>query len=134
MTITADRSCASLPNDVRMRIYTATIVPNGRPTAFRGTVSGGRFVSDNYFQIGMAGEFANFSTQIVEQLSETSYVVIDGGASAPFGLSGISAPLNAQFLFCPVRPVWTFDEGWSCPTDTGVDCSSAQHQFTLNPR
>ncbi len=147
LTITTDRSCSRLPDEVRTRTYKATITPGGRATAFQGRVSDGRFVPvspcvggppesciHNYFEIGMAGDFASFWTRIMEQLSETIYLVIDGGFSASFGPSGISAPLNAQFVYCPVRPVWTSGEYWACPTDTGVDCSSVQHQLTLVPR
>jgi hypothetical protein len=147
LTVTADRSCSTLPDEVRTRTYSATIVPGGRPTAFQGRVSGARFIPEspcvgrppdscihNYFEIGMAGDFASFWTRIMEQLSETIYVVIDGGLSASFGPSGIAAPLNAQFLYCPVSPVWTAGEYWACPIDTGVDCSSIRHQLTLVPR
>ena len=147
LTITADRSCATLPDEVRTRTYSATIVPGGRPTAFQGRVSGARFILEspcvgrspescihNYFELGMAGDFARFWTRIMEQLSETIYLVIDGGFSASFGPSGIAAPLNAQFLYCPVSPVWTAGEYWACPIDTGVDCSSIGHQLTLVPR
>ena len=135
LMITADRACSTLPDEVRTRTYSATIVRGGRPTSFQGRVSDGRFISGhNYFEIGMAGEFASFWTQIMEQLSEAIYLVIAGGVSAPFGSSGISAPFNAQVVYCPVRPVWTSGEYWACPIDSGVDCSSVQHQLTLVPR
>jgi hypothetical protein len=133
VTITADRSCSALPDEVRTRAYRATIIPTGRPTAFQGTLSDARFIH-NSFSIGMAGDFVDFSISILEQLSETIYLLIEGGLSASFGPSGISAPLNAQVVYCPVRPVYTSGEYWACPTDTGVDCSSIRHQLTLAPR
>lgn len=149
LTITADRSCSTLPDEVRARTYSVTIVPGERPTAFRGRVSDGRFIPEspcvgrppdscihNYVEIGMAGDFASFWTRILEQLSETIYVVIDGGVSAPFAPSGISAPLNAQFIYCPVRPLFNGDY-WTCPADAdagGVECNSAKHQVTLVQR
>ena len=149
LTITADRSCSTLPDEVRTRTYSATIVRGGRPTSFQGRVSGARFIADpscvgpppescirNFFSIGMAGDFAHFATSILEQLSETIYLVIDGGVSASFGPSGISAPLNAQFVYCPIRPVWNGDY-WTCPADAdarGVECNSVKHQLTLVPR
>ena len=147
LTITADPSCSALPDEVRTRAYRATIVPTDRPTAFQGRASDARFVSDspcvgrpaescihNSFHIGMAGDFANLGASLLEQLSETIYLLIEGGVSASFGPSGISAPLNAQVVYCPVRPVYTSGEYWACPTDTGVDCSSIRHRLTLVPR
>ena len=62
------------------------------------------------------------------------YLVIDGYLSSSFGHAGIAAPLNAQFVYCPIRPVWTSGEYWACPDDRGVDCSSTAHQLTLVPR
>ena len=149
LTITADRSCSALPDEVRTRTYRATIAATGRPTAFQGRLSDARFIAEsscvgpwpelclrNYFSIGMAGDFANFATSILEQLSDTIYLLIEGEVSAPFGPSGISAPLNAQFIYCPVRPLFNGDY-WTCPADadaTGVECNSAKHQVTLMQR
>jgi hypothetical protein len=147
LTITADSACSTLPDAVRTRSYSASIVRGRQPTSFQGRVSGGRFMAEspcagppescilNYFQIGMAGDFASFWTRILEQLSETIYLLIEGEVSGPFGPGGISAPLNAQFIFCPVRPLWNGDY-WTCPSDAvagGVECSSARHQLTLAP-
>jgi hypothetical protein len=148
LTITADRSCSALPDEARTRTYRAEILPGRRATAFQGRIRDARFISTspcpgppdscihNYFDIGMAGDFASLWTRILEQVSETLYVVVDGGLSAPFGPSGMSGPLNAQIMSCPVLPVWNYDF-WTCPAETGargVDCSSIHHQLTMVPR
>jgi hypothetical protein len=146
LTLTADRACTTLPQEARTRTYTATITPGFRSTSFNATLSDARFPTfpclgrpadscvHNQFGIGIAGDFANMSVGIVEQLNETAYLAIEGGVAASFGASGITAPFSANFLYCPTKPEWTSGEYWACPADGGVqavECNSGRHQLAL---
>jgi hypothetical protein len=145
MTLTADRACTNLPQEARTRTYTATITPGFRSTSFIAMLSDARFPTfacgrpgdscvHNQFGIGIAGDFANMSVGIVEQLNERAYLAIEGGVAASFGASGITAPFSANFLYCPTKPEWTTGEYWACPAGSGgqaVECNSGRHQLAL---
>lgn len=136
LTLTADSACTNLPDEARTRTYTATIVPtSGSTTSFLARLSDARIVFlpfSPYFEIGIAGDFANMSVRFVEQLGETTYRAIDGGAAASFGPAGITAPFNGYFLHCPTEPAWAGGEYWWCGAGTqGVECNSSNHQLTL---
>lgn len=139
LTLTADSACTNLPDEARTRTYTATIVPGYRSTAFLGRLSDARFVSSPsspffspYFEIGIAGDFANASVRIVEQLGETTYLAIEGGVAASFGPSGITAPFDSYFLHCPSEPAWSSGDYFWCGAGVqGVECNSPRNQLTL---
>jgi hypothetical protein len=142
LTLTADSACTNLPDEARTRTYTATIVPGYRSTAFLGRLSDARFFSIfngirivfNAFEIGIAGDFAQISVLyggvgIVEQLRETTYLAVGGGAEGSFGPSGITAPFDGGFQYCPSEPALTSGEYLEC--QGSVQCDSHNHQLTL---
>jgi hypothetical protein len=53
-----------------------------------------------YFEITVADDFANLSLRFVDQLSDGTYLAIDGGTAASVGPAGITAPFNAHFVRC----------------------------------
>jgi hypothetical protein len=133
LTLSTDSSCTTLPEEARTRTYTVTIVPGLRSTRFVGTLGGARIVFapySPYFEIGVARDFANASFLVVEQLTATTFLAIEGGATASVGPSGFTAPFNASFLHCPTMP--TYREYWWCGAEVqGIECNSPNHQFTL---
>jgi hypothetical protein len=147
LTLTADRTCEHLPDRARTRTYTATITPGSRSTSFLGKVGDGQFLSTlpcgnrpaedcahNQFSIGVAGDFASVSFGIVEALGESGYVAIEGWLAASVLPSGITAPVNSNFLYCSSPPEWTSGEYWACPSNGAADaaeCYSQNHQFSL---
>jgi Carboxypeptidase regulatory-like domain len=135
LTLTADSACTNLPDEARTRTYTATIVPGYRSTTFLGRLSDARIVSlpfSPYFEIGIAGDFANASVRIVEQLGETTYLAIEGGAAVSVGPSGFTALFSSYFLHCPNEPAWSSGEYWWCGAGVqGVECNSPRNQLTL---
>jgi hypothetical protein len=144
LTMTADSACTSLPNEARMRTYTATIVPiPGSRTSFRATLSDARFFSTyNRALIATAGDFAQFSLcisdpsqsycfpGIVEQLRETTYVAIEGGAEGLFDAAGITARFAGSFQYCPSETGLTENQ-YECLASARVQCESHNHQLTL---
>ena len=136
LTVTADRACTSLPDEARTRTYTATLVPASLPATFRGTLSDARIVSVPiwypFFEIGVAGDFANVSLGFVEQLSDGTYLAIEGRTAASIGPLGITAPFNAHLVRCLNQPDMSPGEYWWCGADVqGDECSSAANQLTL---
>jgi hypothetical protein len=132
LTLTAASTCTNLPDEARRHTYAATIVPGSRPTKFTGTLSDARIVGAPYFQIGVAGDFADLALSFVEQLSDGTYLAIDGRTTAPVGPSGIMAPFGAYFVRCRNQPSWAPGEYWWCGADVhGDDCASSDNQLTL---
>jgi hypothetical protein len=143
LTLAANSACSNLPDVARTRSYTATIT-GGQSSFFFARLSGARFLpaiscpgpappscTYNQFGIGMAGDYASIGGGIVEQLSETTYLVVSGGAQGSFGPTGITAPLGGLFLYCPSEP-YLIDQGtWACPANAGAECDSQNHQLTL---
>jgi hypothetical protein len=144
LTMTADSACTSLPNEARMRTYTATIVPiPGSRTQFRATFSDARFFSTyNRALIATAGNFASFSIcisdpsqsycfpGIVEQLRETTYVAIEGGAEGLWDAAGLTARFDGSFQYCPAETGLTGNQ-YECLAGARVQCESHNHQLTL---
>lgn len=136
LTLSADSACTRLPEEARTRTYTATIVPGSRATRFIGTLSDARIVSvplwAPYFEFGVAGDFASLSLSFVEQLSDGTYLAIEGRVAAPVDPSGISAPFNAHFVRCRNQPSMAPGEYWWCGADVqGDECASSSNQLTL---
>jgi carboxypeptidase family protein len=137
LTLTADRACTRLPEEARTRTYMASLAAAPwRAITFVGTLSGARIVSvpmwPPFFQIGVADDFADVSLSFVEQLSDGTYLAIEGGTSASVGPSGITAPFNAHFVRCRNQPAMSPGEYWWCGADVqGDECQSISNQLTL---
>jgi hypothetical protein len=137
LTLTADSACTHLPGEVRTRTYTATIVPGSGSISFRVRLSDARFFSTHNIGMWVAGDFANFATWasinggpgIAEQVNETTYLLIEGGGRGLFGASGMTAPFDGYFQYCPSEPA----PGWDGPRCLvpAVQCDSHNHQLTL---
>ena len=142
VTLTADSAC-HIPQEARTRTYTSTIVQGGRSSAFLSRLSDARFFSTvpcpagrppetctyNLISIGTAGDYAAIYAGIVERLGETTYLAVQAGTAGSFGPTGITAPLNGSFLYCPGEP-YLIDQGeWACAG--GEYCDSAHHQITI---
>jgi hypothetical protein len=78
----------------------------------------------------MAGDFARISLRpIVEQLSESTYLVVAGEVETSFDRPEITAPLDGFFQYCSGEPVLTLGEYWEC--EDSVQCDSRVHRLTL---
>ena len=135
LTLTTNNACTTLPEEARTRTYTVSIVSRWRATTFVGTLSDAQIVSvpwSPYFQIDVADDFASLSLAIVEQLSDGTYLAIEGGTAASIGPSGITAPFNAHFVRCRNQPAWAPGEYWWCGADVqGDECAAIDNQLTL---
>jgi len=136
LTLTSDKACTKLSEESRTRTYTASLVSRWRATTFVGTLSDASIVPVSvwapFFEIRVAGDFANVSFRFVEQLTDESYLAIEGGTAASVGPVGITAPLNAHFVRCRNQPAWAPGEYWWCGADVdGDECASIDNQITL---
>ena len=134
LSVSADSACINLPEEVRMRTYTAALVAGSAPTRFGGTLKDARMLFSiffPYFEIRTAGDFSITSTnRRAARRDELSG--IEGEAPATVGPSRITAPFSANFLHCPTRPEWSPGEYLWCGADVqGVECNSQKHQLTL---
>lgn len=135
LTLTTDKACTTLPEEARTRTYTASVVSGRRATTFVGTLSDVRIVPvpmSPYFEIGVADNFADLTLRFVEQLSDGTYLAIEGGTAASVGPEGLTAAFNAHFLSCRNPPAWAPGEYWWCGADVqGDECSSGGNQLSL---
>jgi hypothetical protein len=140
LTLAADSACTAVPAEIRTRTYTATIVPGPRSNSFLVRLSDARFFSIHNIAMGVAGDFANLATWasinggpgIVEQVNEKTYVMIEGAGRGLFGASGMTAPFDGYFQYCPSEPALGGD-GARCLA-SAVQCDSRNHQLTLARR
>jgi hypothetical protein len=135
LTLSSNKACTKLPEEARTRVYKVSIVARGR-TAFEGTLGGARMVPvpvvGSYFGIGVAGDFADLSLRLVEQLSDGTYLAIEGRTAATVQPSGITGPFNAQFVRCGNQPSWAPGEYLWCGADVeGDECASGDNQLAL---
>src|SRR5207247_2142161 len=102
VTFIADTAC-DFPNDLRTRTYAATVaaMPPTQAfpadTRFNVTVSGAQFVPRyDAFSIFVAGNYVRFDLNaddagLVEQIARSTYLALNGDASASVGTTTVSS-------------------------------------------
>lgn len=132
LTFDADDVCTNLPDEVRTRTYTATIIPGGRSSLFAAGLSGGRFFIGAYgLRIGVVGDYAGIYVGIIEQLSDTTYFMIEGRAGGTFNPTGVTIPLNGAVEYCASQPTQVDQGTWACLAKPAIRCDSLNHHLTL---
>jgi hypothetical protein len=156
MTVTADTSCADLPNEARMRTYEATVMPNtswhdpsnthfdvwARGPFLAGFTSSDRIVMAEADRITFWLGNLRGQPALVEQLSATTYVAFGGEASAPVdrSVSSIAASFDGFIDYCVMKSATELPvEGflYDCASDralTRTRCESNNHRLTLTRR
>jgi hypothetical protein len=144
LALIADASCTGLPDTVRTRRYTATIGNGSRAHSFEARLSGAQFFAwavpcplrgsdclKNRFSLGTAGDSVGGYMTIIEQVTDTSYLIADGAIGGSISPTGVTAALSGDLDFCPIQPV-QIDQGvWVCWPSSGVSCHSENHQIEL---
>jgi hypothetical protein len=148
LTLIADRTCADLPAEARMRTYTAAITPvesANRPanTYFDVDVSGATLLTGyDKFWIGVAGNYLSISLDwegpiLVEELAANTYVAFGGWATTTLGTAAattISTAFDGVIDYCELRaPMGTF---YSCTAAAvaHAQCTSKNHRIVLTRR
>ena len=149
LNLTVDGSaCINWPAEARSRHCTATISPNTNSrTSFRARLGGASFYSKacpgappdvwcpGYsVNIGVAGNYASFFLGVLEQLSETTYLIVEAGGAGPWS-AGITTPVNGYLEYCSAEPVLIDQGDWTCPVGGAVAaCESTNHQLAFVTR
>ena len=154
LTITAGQTCANLPDDARVRSYSASVTPHpsSPATYFEVRLSGAPFLEafsrEERAVIAVAGAEvalwfgAEGQPALVEQLSPTSYLAFGGTASATVAApdSSIATRFDGFIDYC-VMP--SADElpiaghSYTCvPAKalTHARCEASAHRLTLSRR
>ena len=149
LTLGVDGACAGLPDEMRTRVYAATIAPVSDPhsppnTLFTATVSDAPFL-DNYksFSIGVAGDFVTFAfgghgPYLVEQVAPQIYLAWDGWGQASLGtapISTIATPFEGVVDYCELKgDMGRYFECSPAQTVAQAHCVSKTHRLTLTRR
>jgi hypothetical protein len=149
LTITADRTCAALPDEARTRSYPSTVTPSvvtgvSANTRFDGRTTGGQFAPyGNVFWIGVFGDYLTISTEgegpsLVEHLGSNRYVAFYGAAGASVGrdsVSTISAPYAGVIEYCELSaPIGAWYDCSPSLAAVRHECRSSGHTLTLARR
>lgn len=157
LTLTADTTCDSLPNELRTRTYRATLTVNpywhAAATYYDIWISGPTFLhgfnSSERFYVGVTDDDASFGLgsvngqpAFVEQLSPTAYLAIGGSASAalPSAVSSFAASMEGYVEYCVMTsPADAPVQGYlyDCVSDrvlTRVRCESNKHRLQWDRR
>jgi hypothetical protein len=120
LTVTADASCGSLPEELRTRTHTATVTFNSvwqlATLNFDVWISGPEFLegfdSSERFGVELTDDEARFwlgdshgQPAFVEQLSATTYLAIGGKSSTPVvpGSSSIATSMDGYIEYCVMK-------------------------------
>jgi len=148
LTIAADSSCTSLPEELRTRTYSTTVTPGANvnvPTnmSFGGYVTDAQMApSGNGFFIGVSGDYIGFSTNgegpsLVEDLGNNRYLAYAIDARFPGvvpGASTMSASFTGTIEYCelPPGPIAYYD--CSRNYDRREQCTRTNGRITLMAR
>ena len=137
LTVSADPACASLPNSVRIRSYTARIALEpvsadpAQNTRFMVVVSGPTIrASDPInrpFIILVAGDYLNFATDDGHHAPFLSEELEDGGAVTLTGAAETFAVEPVTTIAASMRG----SVGYVSPEGARADCASGQHRLLL---
>jgi hypothetical protein len=122
VTLQADGSCAAVPDVLRTRTYTTSLVSSFRPQNYVGLLSGAAFwFSRTEVYLSVAGTYASFYIDdpwsgyyVLEKLAPSGYLAIWGGGEGSASESMVSGSFRGAFeycassdsnLKCEVRPV-----------------------------
>jgi hypothetical protein len=157
LTITADATCAGLPEHARQRTYSVHIAPAAsQPTAqitsFTGTIAGGQVTGRTYDGIwfALAGNYIEFwsgdlhgDPGLSERTDENSYYSVGAWGHTTLGSDGtatIASTFEGQVRHCvlpPGAPLLDTNGRFTCGIEralTSTVCQSTQHQLLLTRR
>ncbi|MGE5833010.1 MAG: carboxypeptidase-like regulatory domain-containing protein [Acidobacteriota bacterium] len=136
VTLTADATCAELPELARRRTYTASVTMAG--VSSRVVFSGARFGSSDGFDWNIMPfkQFEDYvdlyadDPPIVELLPDNAYYMVYGGASGTVTREFAQLNLSGGISYCPSLGVGRF-----IPCDVPlITCVSRGHQMTMTRR
>jgi hypothetical protein len=146
LTLTADTAAANLPDQVRSRTYSATILAGSRGGVFKARLNDGRFfqycipglpsgcIQLDAFSIGLVGNEVNIYGTVIEQLAEDTYLLIDAQGQGVFDETGVTVELNGSIVICPGEPLLVDQGTFGCGAGTAIQAYSEHHRLTMSRR
>jgi hypothetical protein len=145
LTITADNSCAAVPEEDRNRTYTAVVTqegprvlvrlegvnfvvdPEGRGDRFTGTLDTQsenatfflRFLAEYYYP-----NFIDLHPDVIERLPASRFLVISGSVTTPVSASSLASSLKGSVEIIESADLRRFTRI--------AGCSSSEHGFRLS--
>lgn len=140
VTLTAADECsANLPEALRKRTYTASIVEGQTKETFSGTllVPPDKTTTFNAAVSGTSAtlSFGNIEFGVPSVLEDvgTGYLYIAGDATALVSTGRISGTLLADWVYCPRESAGlSAKDPFRCPASVAQRCSSSGHQILLS--
>ena len=142
VTLTAADECrANLPEALRSRTYTASIVRGQTEEKFSGTLVVPPDKNTS-FSAAVAGTsatlwFGNLEFNVPSVLEDlgTGYLFIAGDATALVSTGRIGGALRGAWVYCPRESAGLAPgEPFGCPRSVTQSCSSGDHQILLSAR
>jgi hypothetical protein len=142
LTFVADRSCTTLPNEVRTRTYAATIPPpsNAIPAnASFGVTVRGAFKGWDVIGMGVAGDYvAVWLETLVEQIAPNTFLSFGGLAAASIGTSAgstIALPFDGEIAYCVTKSeLGRYEDCYQGQAAARLQCTATNHQLILTRR
>jgi hypothetical protein len=147
LTVAANISCASLPDEARTRRYEALVTPSSDATnsRFDVAIKGSPFVEGyDRFTIGVAGDYVaadvgdwgHGSPGLVEQIAANTYLTIAGSfrgsATAEQALSGAFHGIVER---CQLKTAWGLSRNCEAGAPVAYEtCGPMPHQLTFTRR
>jgi len=145
LTVIVDSACTEIPDELRRRTYSATIVPSrDHPNTLYLVDVTGPTVAPFGFGIGVAGNYLGWTIDgpaFVEHISPFTYLQIAGSGSTSLGASPTSTiefPFSGSFEYCILRSeMGRTNNCYTTPADQRVaysQCLSRTDQMLLARR
>jgi hypothetical protein len=134
-TVTLNSKCASFPNEVRTRTYTANI-----PSApYLGQISvplrgAAFFEGSDTLPMGVVSNYVAFWIEVViEQIAPDTYLTVNALAATTIATTATSSfmfPLDGLISYCVTRPGRPYEDCYKNQAVTSIQCSSGEMVLT----
>jgi hypothetical protein len=138
LTLNVDPTCTEWLPGVRTRTYSIIASPMGRGQAI--AYVGGATMLDrfNRFIIAVSGDYVRFGFELIEQVADRTYLMIDGEAGTTVGshtLNDLTTAFNGVVSYCVAKSELGSVFYAYCDPELDLvsraECQSANHQVTL---
>jgi hypothetical protein len=134
-TVTFASACASLPIDVRTRVYQATIGPSPYNGYVNVPLKGGTFIEGwDSLPMGVESDYVAFWLEIlVEQIAPNTYLTFNALAAAHIGSQARSTytfPLDGSIDYCVTKDTGSYEDCYRNAASTRATCYSGQMTLT----
>jgi len=139
LTLNVDPACTELPVDARTRTYSIIASTMGGYTQSIAYVGGATMLDRfNRFVIAISGDYVRFGLELIEQVADRTYVMINGEAGTAVGsetLNDLTTAFDGVVGYCVAKSELSSVFYALCEPDlnlvSSAQCRSANHQVIL---